>query len=451
MGPHQGDVGGKDEPNLSSTGSSKYTWNEIRTHNTRHDKWIVIEGEVYNVSKWAYKHPGGSIVMTHYAGQDATEAFMSFHTDLVLVRKYMKAVHIGSVHEDDREVTPIEADFKQLTQTAHKMDLFKPSACFYIFMVGQIVGFEILAYLIMSYYGTGWIPYLAAVACYTITQGQASWTQHDFGHLSVFKSNWWNHQVHYFLMNHIKGASGHWWRHLHNQHHAKPNVLDKDPDTRLNPLFVVGEEMPKKIAKENREQPPKWQVPYNLQEKYFWAIGPPLLFPLIFQIQVFRHSITRRAWVDFAWLCSFYIKIFALYSPMLGFFGAAKFYFFVRCLESQWFVWVAQSNHVPMEIQSDQERKWLSLQIHATCNIERGVFNDWFTGHLNQQIEHHLWPTMPRHNLHKMAPMVKSLCEKHGLNYVTKPLLKSFADIPRSLKNAGDLWALHYEAYGLNH
>jgi fatty acid desaturase len=30
----------------------------------------------------------------------------------------------------------------------------------------------------------------------------------------------------------------------------------------------------------------------------------------------------------------------------------------------------------------------LSLQLKATCNIERSWFNDWFTGHLNMQIEH---------------------------------------------------------------
>ena len=59
-----------------------------------------------------------------------------------------------------------------------------------------------------------------------------------------------------------------------------------------------------------------------------------------------------------------------------------------RCLESHWFVWVSQSNHVPMEILDDLDRPWLSLQLHATCDIEQSWFNDWFTGHLNFQIEH---------------------------------------------------------------
>lgn len=42
-----------------------------------------------------------------------------------------------------------------------------------------------------------------------------------------------------------------------------------------------------------------------------------------------------------------------------------------------------------------------------------------------------LFPTMPRHNLHKIAPLVKSLCAKHGIPYQEKPLLQALLDIIR--------------------
>jgi len=42
-----------------------------------------------------------------------------------------------------------------------------------------------------------------------------------------------------------------------------------------------------------------------------------------------------------------------------------------------------------------------------------------------------LFPTMPRHNLIKVAPMVKEFCKKHGLDYQIKPALTAFADIVR--------------------
>lgn len=42
-----------------------------------------------------------------------------------------------------------------------------------------------------------------------------------------------------------------------------------------------------------------------------------------------------------------------------------------------------------------------------------------------------LFPTMPRHNFHKVAPLVKSLCAKHGIEYQEKPLLRALLDIVR--------------------
>jgi fatty acid desaturase len=112
-------------------------------------------------------------------------------------------------------------------------------------------------------------------------------------------------------------------------------------------------------------------------------------------------------------------------------------------------VWVTQMNHLSMKIGKFSEidaRDWPSLQANATCNVEGGVFNDWFTGHLNYQIEHHIFPTMPRHNYSKVAPMVKNLFEKNGKGdmYVTKTLIGAFSDIVSSLKTYGECWR---EAY----
>ena len=44
-------------------------------------------------------------------------------------------------------------------------------------------------------------------------------------------------------------------------------------------------------------------------------------------------------------------------------------------------------------------------------------------GGLNLQIEHHLFPTMPRHNLLKVRPLVQKFCKDNGLVYQTKPFV----------------------------
>jgi predicted heme/steroid binding protein len=49
----------------------QFTWEEIRRHSTKNDRWLVIDGRVYNITNWL-KHPGGQMLLNHYAGQDAS-------------------------------------------------------------------------------------------------------------------------------------------------------------------------------------------------------------------------------------------------------------------------------------------------------------------------------------------------------------------------------------------
>lgn len=41
-----------------------------------------------------------------------------------------------------------------------------------------------------------------------------------------------------------------------------------------------------------------------------------------------------------------------------------------------------------MRVEKEKEEDWFSLQLATTCNVDSSPFNDWFTGHLNFQIEH---------------------------------------------------------------
>ena len=53
-------------------GLQEFTWDEISKHSDRSDKWIVIDDYVYDVTKWAKRHPGGEKIISGYAGHDAS-------------------------------------------------------------------------------------------------------------------------------------------------------------------------------------------------------------------------------------------------------------------------------------------------------------------------------------------------------------------------------------------
>lgn len=85
----------------------EYTLEEIQKHNCQGDAWIIIQGLVYDISKFAAMHPGGEKLILKYAGKDATEVFYSYHRHEVLA-KYGK-LKIGRV-QGSRAVTIDSAD-----------------------------------------------------------------------------------------------------------------------------------------------------------------------------------------------------------------------------------------------------------------------------------------------------------------------------------------------------
>lgn len=49
-----------------------YTRQEVAGHKKLDDCWIVVDGEVYNITSWLKRHPGGARILMHFAGEDAT-------------------------------------------------------------------------------------------------------------------------------------------------------------------------------------------------------------------------------------------------------------------------------------------------------------------------------------------------------------------------------------------
>ena len=61
-----------------------YTKEEVKKHNTKDDCWLIIKGQVYNVTEFLSIHPGGSSIVVSVGGQDATEYFDELHKPDIL-------------------------------------------------------------------------------------------------------------------------------------------------------------------------------------------------------------------------------------------------------------------------------------------------------------------------------------------------------------------------------
>merc|ERR1712127_532020 len=94
-------AGGSYEDNMNKAaggggGDGGITLAEVAKHNTKADCWVVVNGEVLNVTKFLSDHPGGELAILTFAGKDATEEFNMIHPPDV-IPKYAPDAIIGKV------------------------------------------------------------------------------------------------------------------------------------------------------------------------------------------------------------------------------------------------------------------------------------------------------------------------------------------------------------------
>jgi fatty acid desaturase len=70
-------------------------------------------------------------------------------------------------------------------------------------------------------------------------------------------------------------------------------------------------------------------------------------------------------------------------------------------------------------------------------NISGGPFITFMLGGLNYQIEHHLFPSMPRPNLRRVHGLVRDFCAAADLGYSEETFVESFRQIIKHLSDAG--------------
>ncbi|CAE7055829.1 unnamed protein product [Rhizoctonia solani] len=85
------------------------SFDEVQKHNTRDSCWVIINGEIYDVTGFLNDHPGGISPILRAAGSDATRVFAPIHPPDTL-STLPPTYHIGTV-----DPTTLPAQLTQLT------------------------------------------------------------------------------------------------------------------------------------------------------------------------------------------------------------------------------------------------------------------------------------------------------------------------------------------------
>jgi len=427
----------------ASTPLKKYTMKEVAEHNKRSDLWIVVDGFAYDVTNYVDKHPGGILPMENMAGKDCTDVLANYHAARVF-KHMLPAFLVGEV--SDYTVFPHVADFRAVRQELLRRGLYETDMRFYAKM-GTWYAFLLTSSLYLSLYGQQAVTRMVGAIGIGLFWQQLAGLGHDLGHSGV---------THVFMKDHLIGSmlialmgiSTCWWKRNHNTHHIACNSIEHDPDIQHMPVMAVS---PRIWSK------PFWSTYYNkwvtMDAFGQWAVGHQdyLFFILMafarFNLYVqsltllllsrerlhFRKTELVGMFVYFSWVGAVAWSQPTLFESVawLLLSHAASGLLHVQIVASHW---AMETYHG--RAYNDETDEWYITQLKTTMNIDTNPWFDWVHIGLQFQIEHHLYPRLPRHNLRKARDMVKAVCKKHGIHHHEPSFFQAVADTMMTLSSA---------------
>jgi fatty acid desaturase len=270
---------------------------------------------------------------------------------------------------------------------------------------------------------------LAAVLGFV--SGQLGFQLHDSGHRQMFPSRRLNTVVGIVTGNGLLGMSHGWWVDKHNRHHGNPNNVDLDPDIDIGVIAYSEEQA---IAKRGLS---RWIVRH--QAGLFFL----LLFGLAWTMHVasVRFIVGTREklrWVEAAALALHALAFPALLFLMVGPWRALLVIVIQKCVGGFYLASVFAPNHKGMpQIEKGEELDFLRSQVLTSRNVRSNPITDLLYGSLNYQIEHHLFPTMPRCNIRRAHKIVRDYCGEVGVPYYETSIYRSYREILSFLHEVG--------------
>ena len=260
---------------------------------------------------------------------------------------------------------------------------------------------------------------------------QVGFLGHDAGHRQISSSRRTSYILGILLGNLGIGLSYGWWVGKHNRHHAHPNTEGADPDIMMSVLaFTAGQ------ASAGR----------GLARILFrWQAY--LFFPLLLGEAASLHGASIRALAGRAGrrrpaeIVLFAVHVAGYLSVVFLVLPPAKALVFILVQQGLFGLYLGASfapNHKGMSVLAAADNSdYLRRQVLTSRNVHGGWLTDLALGGLNYQIEHHLFPSMPRPNLRRSQPLIRDFCRQKGLPYCQTSLVRSYAQALRYLHGIG--------------
>ena len=404
----------------------EYTYEEVEKHDKAEDLWVIIDGKVYDVTKWRTKHPGGELIFMGVAGKDASVAYESFH-DKSVSNRYLKAFEVGYIANYKK--SSLSLAYQKLKEKIEEDGLYQTEYSYYYKLIIWYAFQYVVTISLLVSGNTGCI--ITGAFTLGFFWQQVAFLGHDCGHNAVthdrLKDWWYGIFVTLFF-----GVSGQWWKRTHNIHHIYTNSIEWDPDVQHQPFQAVDSKM---LSGYYSYYHKHW-FNFDKVAQIFVRLQTFLFFPIMglarnfliahSWIQMFDKSATvqyrKQEMMALAGYWVWYGQVLSqvpTWNLRIAVFLISMFVSGVLHLQITLSHFASPMQMGPTYSEKDDEH-FQKVQMKTTTDWHCETWMDWFHGGLQFQVAHHLFPKIPRHNLRKVKyEYILPFCQENGLTYLT--------------------------------
>jgi fatty acid desaturase len=317
-------------------------------------------------------------------------------------------------------------EYTQLSRQVREAGLLERRHGFYAARIGLNLVLLAAGGVALVVVGESWWQLLTA-AYLAVVATQIAFVGHDAGHRQIFRRRWANDLVGLVHANLLVGISFGWWVPKHNAHHTNPNHEELDPDIGIAVLaFTAAQARGKRgLARMIARSQAVLFFPLLLLEAGHLHVA---------SLKSILGGRDRASVVEGLLLLVHVAAYVAVLVLVLTPVQAAVFVLVQQGLFGLYLGCSFAPNHKGMAtLTQAEELDFLRRQVLTSRNVRGSWVVDFVLGGLNYQIEHHLFPNMPRPNLRHAQPLVRAFCRQHGLPYTEESLFGSYAEALRHL------------------
>ncbi|MCW2646318.1 MAG: Fatty acid desaturase [Pseudonocardiales bacterium] len=313
--------------------------------------------------------------------------------------------------------------FQELLRRVKAAGLLDPRPGYYTAKIAFNLAMLAAGWIALALVGNSW--WVIAVGVYmAFAYTQTGFVGHDIGHRQVTRSRRGQDLLGLLHGNLLMGFSYGWWVGHHNRHHSNPNHLEKDSDITRRRVIFIPEQGPTRRGRAK-------QFIVRHQHVLFYPLlvteGIGLRTESVKALVRKLPRLTRiEATLISVHLAAYFGAVFYLLPPGKG----VVFILTMNLLFGLYIGSVFAPNHKGMPIQMpDEDWDWMTRQVVTSRNIRSSYLTDFLYGGLNYQIEHHLFPAMPRASLRRARPMTIEYCREIGMPYYEVGVFRSYAEV----------------------